>query len=104
MSINQQWEETPTRLFLNGPKLSFTSEPSSITLDSGASGTFVGVATATFPAEVTDAEVDGAIAYQWYHELASQTSLVLLELELLFGQNHYFKQFCWSDFHSSEYY
>ena len=66
MSINQQWEETPTRLFLNGPTLSFTSEPSSITLDSGASGTFVGVATATFPAEVTDAEVDGAIAYQWY--------------------------------------
>ena len=51
MSINQQWEETPTRLFLNGPTLSFTSEPSSITLDSGASGTFVGVATATFPAD-----------------------------------------------------
>ena len=74
MSINQQWEETPTRLFLNGPTLSFSSEPSDITLNSGGSGTFVGIATAEFPAEVTDAESDGAIVYQWYRKLASESS------------------------------
>ena len=60
MSFNQQWRETPTNLFLNGPNLSFTTEPSSITLDTGGSGSFVGLATATFPDTVTDAETDGA--------------------------------------------
>ena len=109
MSINQQWEETPTRLFLNGPKLSFTSEPSSITLDSGASGTFVGVATATFPAEVTDAEVDGAIAYQWYRKLASESSFSALGAGSTFysGQNSTTLSIDFAlspDFHSSEYY
>ena len=109
MSINQQWEETPTRLFLNGPKLSFTSEPSSITLDSGASGTFVGVATATFPAEVTDAESDGAIAYQWYRKLASETSFSALGAGSTFysGQNSTTLSIDFAlspDFHSSEYY
>ena len=38
----------------------------------------VGVATATFPAEVTDAESDGAIAYQWYRKLASESSFSAL--------------------------
>ena len=109
MSINQQWEETPTRLFLNGPKLSFTSEPSSITLDSGASGTFVGVATATFPAEVTDAESDGAIAYQWYRKLASESSFSALGAGSTFysGQNSTTLSIDFAlspDFHSSEYY
>ena len=109
MSINQQWDETPTRLFLNGPKLSFTSEPSSITLDSGDSGTFVGVATATFPAEVTDAESDGAIAYQWYRKLSSETSFSALGAGSTFysGQNSTTLNIDFAlspDFHASQYY
>ena len=78
MSFNQQWRETPTNLFLNGPNLSFTAEPSSITLDTGGSGSFVGLATATFPDAVTDAETDGAVVYQWYRKLATETSFSAL--------------------------
>ena len=109
MSINQQWEETPTRLFLNGPTLSFTTQPSDITLDSGGSGTFVGIATATFPDEVTGAESDGAIAYQWYRKLASESSFSALGAggTIYSGQTTTTLSIDFAispDFHASEYY
>ena len=45
----------------------------------GASGTFVGVATATFPAGASsDAEVDGTITFQWYRKLGSESSFSAL--------------------------
>ena len=78
MSFNQTWRETPTKLFLNGPNLSFTSEPSTITLDAGGSGTFVGLATVSFTASNPGAELDGTILYQWYRKLASESSFSAL--------------------------
>ena len=69
----------------------------------------VGVATATFPAEVTDAEIDGAIAYQWYRKLASESSFSALGAGSTFysGQNSTTLSIDFAlspDFHSSEYY
>lgn len=61
--INKQ-----TTLDLNGPILSFIQQPSSITLDSGESGTLVGIATATYPTQdpANPAVNTGSISYQWY--------------------------------------
>ena len=109
MSINQQWDESPTRLFLNGPTLSFSTQPSDITLDSGGSGTFVGIATAEFPATVTDAETDGEIVYQWYRKLDSETSFSALGAGSTFysGQTSTTLSINFAlspDFHNSQYY
>jgi hypothetical protein len=61
--INKQ-----TTLDLNGPILSFTQQPSSVTLNSGGSTTFVGIATITYPTqEPTNPAVNtGSLVYQWY--------------------------------------
>ena len=109
MSINQQWDESPTRLFLNGPTLSFSTQPSDITLNSGGSGTFVGIATAEFPATVTDAETDGEIIYQWYRKLESETSFSALGAGSTFysGQTSTTLSINFAlspDFHNSQYY
>ena len=109
MSFNQTWRETPTKLFLNGPSLSFTSEPSSATINHTSSGSFVGVATATFPASVTDAESDGAIQYQWYRRLATESSFSALSAGSTFysGQESTTLSIDYAlspDQHNSEYY
>ncbi len=78
MSLNQSWDETPTRLYLNGPTLSVTSDPSSFTVNHEGSGSFVGVVTATFPSEVTDAVSDGTITFQWYRKLEGESSFTAL--------------------------
>ena len=109
MSFNQTWRETPTKLFLNGPSLSFTSEPSSATINHTSSGSFVGVATATFPASVTDAESDGAIQYQWYRRLATESSFSALSAGSTFysGQDSTTLSIDYAlspDQHNSEYY
>ena len=57
-----------TTLDLNGPELSFTTQPVGIAT-SVASGiaTFIGIATATFPSnQSTRSTNTGSIAYQWY--------------------------------------
>lgn len=62
------YREIPTSLELNGPILSFSSQPSSLTVDSGTSVTFTGIATATFPTG-TPAENNGSVTYQWYDQI-----------------------------------
>ena len=57
-----------TTLDLNGPELSFTTQPVGVAI-SVASGiaTFIGIATATFPSnQSTRSTNTGSIAYQWY--------------------------------------
>lgn len=63
--INKQ-----TTLDLNGPQISFTEHPSSVTINSGGSTTFTGIATATFPTQSPSnpATNTGSISYRWYAE------------------------------------
>lgn len=58
-----------TTLDLNGPVLSFSQQPVSIsTCNAGVAVTFVGIATATFPTQSPSnpATGSGYISYQWY--------------------------------------
>lgn len=61
--INKQ-----TTLELNGPNISFTQQPQSVTIDSSGSATFTAVATATFPIQdpPNPATGTGFISYRWY--------------------------------------
>ena len=61
--INKQ-----TTLDLNGPQISFTTQPSSVTINSGGSTSFTGIATATFPSQTptNPATNTGSISYRWY--------------------------------------
>ena len=62
-------------LDLNGPVLSFTTQPVS-TSCSVASGiaTFIGIATATFPATQTERETNtGTVTHQWYNGTTALT-------------------------------
>tara|TARA_B100001250_G_scaffold372437_1_gene357896 strand:- start:84 stop:2537 length:2454 start_codon:yes stop_codon:yes gene_type:complete len=52
-----------TDLDLNGPNLSFTTNPSNQEGNTGDNVSFIGIATATFP---NAADNSGSIAYQWY--------------------------------------
>ena len=56
----------PTKLFLNGPELSFTTQPGDVTTSSGIA-TFTGIATAGFP-EGSTAVNDGSISFEWYFD------------------------------------
>lgn len=61
--INQQ-----TTLDLNGPSLSFITQPSSTASCPSGIATFIGIATATFPTQTppNDAENSGYISYRWH--------------------------------------
>ena len=65
---NQQQRNIPTELQINGPILSFVTDPSNVTVSTGQSVIFTGLATATFPTQVpaNDAVGMGTIAYRWY--------------------------------------
>ena len=55
-------------LDLNGPVLSFSTQPvgTSCSVASGIA-TFIGIATATFPASQTERDTNtGTVTYQWY--------------------------------------
>jgi len=69
--INKQ-----TTLDLNGPILSFTTQPSSISVCTSGIATFVGVATATFPLQnpPNPATPTGSISYRWYWDGYGQLS------------------------------
>ena len=62
--------DVSTTLDLNGPKLSFSTQPvgAAISVASGIA-TFTGIATATFPSDQpTRSTNTGSIAYQWYKD------------------------------------
>ena len=61
--INKQ-----TTLDLNGPNISFTQQPQSVTIDRSGSANFTGIATATFPVQTppNPATGTGSISYRWY--------------------------------------
>ena len=57
-----------TTLDLNGPILSFTQQPQSVSVSNSGSATFVGIATAFFPEQdpPNPATNTGTIEYRWY--------------------------------------
>ena len=57
-----------TTLDLNGPVLSFTTNPENVLVNNAGIATFVGIATATFPTQTpaNPAASTGSISYQWY--------------------------------------
>jgi hypothetical protein len=57
-----------TTLDLNGPILSFDTQPVGVATTNGGSAIFIGIATATFPNVATNT---GSIAYQWYDQNGS---------------------------------
>ena len=63
---NQIFKDINTDLDLNGPYLSFVTQPSQATASSG-SATCVGLATVSFG--VSSPENIGTINYQWYEYL-----------------------------------
>ena len=58
----------PTPLEINGPILSFTSQPQSLSFCGGGIATFTGIATAQFPIQspANPAENTGIVTYRWY--------------------------------------
>ena len=65
ISINQVFRRIPSSLDLNGPVLSFTTQPVTTFGDSGGSVNLVGIATVSFPGNPSP-ENSGTITYQWY--------------------------------------
>ena len=63
--INKQ-----TTLDLNGPILSFTTNPTDVIICAGVAATFIGIATATFPSQTPSnpATNTGIITYRWYDQ------------------------------------
>ena len=61
----------PTDLDLNGPILSYTTQPSDATKNKDDSVTFTVAATATFPGN-TGADDSGTITFQWYEGVPGQ--------------------------------
>jgi len=60
-----------TTLDLNGPILSFVTQPVGVTVNNGQSATFTGVATAFFPTQTPEniyASNTGSLSYRWYAE------------------------------------
>ena len=65
MIDNNLFRETPTNFELNGPTLSFTTQPVGVATTDGSSATFIGIATATFAQTASNS---GSIVYQWYDQ------------------------------------
>ena len=63
MIENQYYKTIPTELDLNGPILSFSTQPVGVGSTVTGSVTLTGIATATFP---NDAINSGTISYRWY--------------------------------------
>ena len=68
MIEQQQYRYIPTELELNGPVLSFVTQPTGITTEHAGVATFTGVGTATFPTQdpANPALNSGSISYRWY--------------------------------------
>ena len=65
MIDNNLFREISTNLDLNGPNLSFTTQPVGVATVNNSSVTFIGIATATFPQAAANS---GSIVYQWYDQ------------------------------------
>lgn len=65
IAINQVFRRIPTTLDLNGPVLSFTTQPEGLYRYSSGIATFVGIATVSFPGNASP-DNNGNITYQWY--------------------------------------
>lgn len=95
MSMNI-WDDTPTKLDLNGPIMSIVTQPIGVTTTHRGTATFTGLATATFPTGITGS-LDGTIAYQWYDQTGAlgvstqwsgQTTNVLTILDAVSPEFH----------------
>lgn len=66
--MSQLFNNIQSKLDLNGPSLSFSTEPVGIATSVAAGiATFIGIATATFPDSQTSRNTNtGTLAYQWY--------------------------------------
>ncbi len=62
---NQLFRDIQTDLDLNGPILSFTTQPVDTTINVGQTATFTAVATVSFPGDSSPSNT-GTIDYQWY--------------------------------------
>ena len=69
---NQLFRDIQTDLDLNGPILSFTTQPVDLTINVGQTATFTAVATVSFPGDPTPIN-SGTIGYQWYGPLGVLT-------------------------------
>ena len=65
IAVNQVFRRVPTSLDLNGPVLSFTTQPTGSFNDAGTNATVIGIATVSFPGN-SSPDNSGSIAYQWY--------------------------------------
>ena len=65
IAINQVFRHIPTSLDLNGPVLSFTTQPTGSFNDAGGNATITGIATVSFPGNPSP-DNSGTITYQWY--------------------------------------
>ena len=70
---NQLFRDIPTDLDLNGPILSFTTQPTSLKVagvapgqTGGPTATFTAVAIVSFPGLPSSPSNSGTIGYQWY--------------------------------------
>ena len=61
----QIFKDINTELDLNGPYLSYTTQPSDQTPATGASVSFTGLSTVSYGASVTSPENVGTVSYQW---------------------------------------
>lgn len=67
IAINQVFRRIPTTLDLNGPVLSFTTQPEGLFRSVSGIATFVGIATVSFPG-VSSPDNNGSISYRWYDQ------------------------------------
>ena len=63
--VVQVFRHIPTSLDLNGPVLSFTTQPTTTFGDAGSNATLTGIATVSFPGNPSP-DNTGTITYQWY--------------------------------------
>lgn len=77
IAIHQVYRHIPTSLDLNGPVLSFTTQPEGLFRSASGTATFVGIATVSFPGN-SSPDNSGSISYRWYDQngaLSDSTSI-----------------------------
>ena len=65
---NQIFRDISTELDLNGPYLSFTTQPTTQTTSSPSTISYTGLATVSYGASVSSPENIGTLEYQWYED------------------------------------
>ena len=69
------FDQRNTTLDLNGPVISWVTQPTTVSTCGVA--TFIGIATATFPTQTPSnpAKLTGSLTYQWYYRIGSATTV-----------------------------